>query len=426
MKKYYSNVKVILLSITFFFVSCNKSDEESQPPLAFDEIIFSADLPDILPAQQQTVYISFTSNKPWTITDLSGDWYDISPLEGSAGSATISIKVSENKNFLARNMAFSVTAGDTKKRIYIGQDNQVGGDEIIELPDPIFKQWMLARFDANNDGQISRKEASFVYEIDFLWDGEGETDFTSLQGIEHCFNLRTLRCIWGKLQQLDVSQNTELEILDIPHNYLSKLDVSNNTKLKYLDCGGNDLTELDVTQNVDLEHLSCGFAGWRWNSLATLDVTQNTKLKELRCDNGLFEEIDLSNNTELEVLICGDGKLKTLDVSNNQMLCDLRCGSSWLKKLDVSHHSRLFLLYCFDNELTELNLEGCTALQYLDCGYNNLTYLDVSDSSIKVLICRNIPSLETLCLKTGWKILGINQGRDINYIPLQTEILYKN
>ena len=61
----------------------------------------------------------------------------------------------------------------------------------------------------------------------------------------------------ASLTTIDVSKNTQLEILDCYDNQLSNLDVSRNTKLTYLNCSGNNLDSLDLSQNTKLTYLNC-------------------------------------------------------------------------------------------------------------------------------------------------------------------------
>ncbi len=101
---------------------------------------------------------------------------------------------------------------------------------------------------------------------------------------------------------------------------LTALDVSNNTQLTILDCSRNNLSSLDVSQNTQLTNLYCFF-----NQLTALDVTKNTALTELSCSSNQLSSLDLSKNTELLILNCKDNKLTSLDISKNTKLKTLYC-----------------------------------------------------------------------------------------------------
>ena len=61
-----------------------------------------------------------------------------------------------------------------------------------------------------------------------------------------------------------------LEKLIIGYNGLINIDVSNNTELKLLECGGQFLDSLDVSNNSELIHLWCGD-----NNIVHLNGIQN-------------------------------------------------------------------------------------------------------------------------------------------------------
>ncbi len=104
------------------------------------------------------------------------------------------------------------------------------------------------------------------------------------------------------LDNLDLSNNTNLNTLRLDDCWIDSIDISNNINLKSLYAGGSDITEIDLSNNTLLEYLDV--AGVH---LSTLDVSNNTLLKELYCGNyggdmgQEITEIDLSNNVNLEL-----------------------------------------------------------------------------------------------------------------------------
>ncbi len=99
----------------------------------------------------------------------------------------------------------------------------------------------------------------------------------------------------------------------------------------------------------------------------------------------------------------------------------LPCNNMWL-----------YWLGCGSNQLTALDVSKNTKLEVLSCSRNRLTTLDVSKTNLENSIiyhpfaCADMPTLQTLYLKTGWKINGINVDRSTGWIPAHTKILYKN
>lgn len=71
-----------------------------------------------------------------------------------------------------------------------------------------------------------------------------------------CKSLKTVYVHGNKnLEDINVSQNTELELLYTRDSKISGLDLSNCVKLKELDCGDNNMTEVDISKNKSLVRL---------------------------------------------------------------------------------------------------------------------------------------------------------------------------
>ena len=182
------------------------------------------------------------------------------------------------------------------------------------IPDPVFRTYVLENFDTDRDGKISRKEADAVLAID-LGRLCGESSDTpaieSLAGVEHFRNLKQLICNGHALTELDLSKNTELNILKCKDNQLTELDLSKNTELTDLSCGWNPITALDLSENTKLTYLNC-----LNNQLTALDLSENAALTELYCGYNRLTALDLSENTELIRLGCSDNPLIRLNLSD--------------------------------------------------------------------------------------------------------------
>ena len=83
-------------------------------------------------------------------------------------------------------------------------------DEIIKIPDPNFKQYLINYFDTDGDGEISIAEALGIKEIYCKKQG-----IKSLKGIEAFENLVKLTCSFNDLCDLDISQLKKLTYLVI-------------------------------------------------------------------------------------------------------------------------------------------------------------------------------------------------------------------
>lgn len=208
------------------------------------------------------------------------------------------------------------------------------GDVAIDatnFPDEAFRQYIINRFDVNQDGVLSSTEINNITSIYLIDKG-----ITSLKGIEHFGNLKSLQCNRNKLTSLDVSKNTALTTLLCHNNEITSLDVSKCTLLEDLNCAYNKITSLDVSKNTSLKQLVCGV-----NNLTSLDISKNTLLNRFYCSQNDITKLDVSKNTALKLIDCGYNKLMELDVSNNTELTYLCCYSNNIAKLDLSNNTKL-------------------------------------------------------------------------------------
>jgi hypothetical protein len=165
-----------------------------------------------------------------------------------------------------------------------------------------------------------------------------------------------------------------LQKLEVYSNEITSIDLSKNTVLSVFNCQVNhSLENLDLSNNTELTELYCRSSGLR-----DLDVSNNTKLKILYCgDSDAPFSVNIRNNTELEKFYCFGCTLGELDTSNNPRLTYLNCSYTGLSDLDVSKNTELQFLYCVGNSISRLDLTSNTKLEEVDCdesvtviGYN--------------------------------------------------------
>ena len=156
------------------------------------------------------------------------------------------------------------------------------------IPDANFKAYLLGNFDINMNGDttISVNEAAlYSGYVDCF--GLGISDFT---GIEAFTSVTGIFCSANQLTSLDVSQNTNLELLHCAYNEIETLDISNNPELTVVYAPGNQLTVLNTFHANALLHLDCS-----WNFLQSLDVSNNKNLKELDCQMNQLTCLNVAN-----------------------------------------------------------------------------------------------------------------------------------
>lgn len=186
-----------------------------------------------------------------------------------------------------------------------------------------------------------------------------EKQITSLDGLEAFANLEVLYCSYNPLASLDVSafsklrelycsgcfnqtstivsrsesftgtldlsKNTQLEILECTNNEaLTSIVLPNTSTLYWINCVNNKLASLDVSGNPRLTYLNCEV-----NPITSIDLSQNTLLVNFYATDNQLTEVDLSNNLNLQGLSVAGNRLDALDVSKNVNLNDLACGRQY-------------------------------------------------------------------------------------------------
>ena len=250
----------------------------------------------------------------------------VSPQTISSGSITIThLKEVSNNNKIV------VFVSDGRGKTTMATLTLVSTN-FIYIPDATFKQYLVANFDKNYDGEISIQEAHSVTHISCF----GLTGISSVEGIEYFTALTNFNCTQTNIQILDVSKNRVLTDLICTKTNISHLDLSKNIALTHLECGYNNLSTLDLSNNTALTHLSCNN-----NNISTLYINNNTELTSLNCKDNNLRNLDLNNNTKLIQITCSGNSLTTLDVSKT----NLPNSTSPLPPLNCSNMPSLKTLY---------------------------------------------------------------------------------
>ena len=261
----------------------------------------------------------------------------------------------------------------------------------VHFPDARFREYVMANFDADANGILESSELDAVDSIDF---GDGHWIYTSLEGIEHFWNLKYLDCGLQELTSLDVTRNAELRYLHCAANDLTVLDVSRNTKLKRLTCWGCLLETLDLSHNDSLEYLNC-MEPLNDGTLKSIILPSYSKFVMLWCSGNQLPELVLSGCQELDSLDCHSNDLVDLVLPAGSCLQKLWMSGNHLEKLDLTNCTGLRYLDCRENALTDLLLDSSSVLETLYCESNNLRELNLSGCArLKTLFCDENDSLK--------------------------------
>ena len=327
------------------------------------------------------------------------DFHFVVPAQIYPGGFTLTIAT--DKGDVVKTLKSDITLDRSVLYPIEAFECKIDSKENIIFEDANFKAYLVANFDTDGDGEISKEEALAITEIIV-----GTKDIESLAGIEHMANLTELRCEgpWsffepekdpeGKLKTMDVSKNVNLTILYCGFNQLTSLDVTNNPKIEQLRCAGNNLNSLDVSKNTELIEFEAynnrlssidvsnnpelEYIDLTNNQIKSIDVSNNPELYYIDLTNNQIKSIDVSNNLELGRITCSDNKLTSIDVTNNQKLTTLNISGNSIVKIDLGNNPDLEYLYCEKNKISELELSNNKKLEGLNVNDNNLASLTVN------------------------------------------------
>lgn len=375
------------------------------------------------------------------LTRTSTDFLMVVPAQKYTGGFTITI--STDQGDVVKAVKSDVTLSRSVLYPIKPFECILDNNRNIVFEDANFKAYLVANFDKNGDGEISRLEALDITRIEVCTD-----NITSLAGIESMPNLKILICggtynynidkAYGKLKVLDVSQNTLLDSLDCSNNIISTINLEHNQKLTVLDLTRNELTTLDASKCTKLVNFYCGY-----NKLTKIIMPHSTEMKVFICRGNKLESVDISANTKLLGISCDYNKIRSLDISLNPNLRTITCDGNRIETLNVSHLKILLHLSCERNNINSIDLTNNPYLEYLYCNYNSIETLDITkNTSLRQILCKgnHLKSLDVSenknlncieCDSNNIETLDISQNPKLNRLccqnnPLKTLYVYKD
>ncbi|WP_282086774.1 T9SS type A sorting domain-containing protein [Aquimarina algiphila] len=222
---------------------------------------------------------------------------------------------------------------------------------------------------------------------------------TDLTGIEDFASLMQLWSEGNPIENIDVSENINLEILTFINSELGGLDLTSNTKLKRVAVGNCPLANINVTSNTMMTHIVI------WNTiLSSIDISANTAMTNLSISDSPISSIDLSTNTALERLSLNNTQLTSIDISNNTLLIDLKLDTNPIAGLDLTTNTALTSLSVENNQFTSIDLSNNILLTELECNNSQLTSLDLRTNTELIELYCNNNTLTSLDLSANDKI----------------------
>ena len=115
------------------------------------------------------------------------------------------------------------------------------------------------------------------------------------QGEENIQQITVLKCSHFNIRDArEIRYLTGLNSLDLSSNQLTYLDISHNSQLQLVSVEHNKLAYLDLSDNPQLQIVNVSF-----NHLKAIDVSDNPLLMYLNYDNTLIKHVDISHNPRL-------------------------------------------------------------------------------------------------------------------------------
>lgn len=232
------------------------------------------------------------------------------------------------------------------------------------------------------------------------------------------------------LTEIDLSNNTNLEEVNLSQNQISSLDVSKLKKLKELLFTWTHIEKLALEDLTSLKTVT-GIS----KQLKEMSVKNNPELNNISVDNSGLEKVTLKNNPKLEkISLEGNKALKGIDVSDSPSLKTLRLRSSAIETLDISKNSKLKGIDIGQNPIKELNVSNNKALEEFIANGSGLEKLDLSGldklDKLEIRGTENIEfsgKLQKLVLKGNFKLRTMDVGNNLltELDIQQAPILYK-
>ena len=249
-----------------------------------------------------------------------------------------------------------------------------------------------------------------------------------LTGIQDFTLLENFDCSGHQIATINLTQNTNLKILNISHNNITSINLTQNTLLERFSCDENLLTNLNLSQNTSIYYLNISNNPFTTN----VNVSSLTYLSEYYCQNANQTALNLSSNTLLTKLFCDNPDLQnknaltSLNLSNNSILVTLVCRGNSLTSITMPTNDvfgnppSLSNIACENNHLSSLNLNNLPNLTSLTCGSNLLTSLDLSQNhNFNNLNFENNSNLQTLNIKNG----NNSNITSLNFVALNVPLL---
>ena len=244
-------------------------------------------------------------------------------------------------------------------------------ESIVEIPDQALKSRLLAQFDKNQDGELSKSEMSQIEYFDAY-----DAGITDLTGLEYVIGIFSLKLPFNNIEDLtSISRLPNLQILDVKGNRITKVPSFVETSLRLYE------TEWDADKQKEIgttpKRIFTGNKISREEFVGKFSVIPGEDWLELNSyDTTLIEIPDSALKKQLVSQYDADcdGELSYGEMNSIEFLNAANCGITDLTGLEYA--GGLEGVNISDNNITDLTpLTKIAGLQYLYANGNQISQI---------------------------------------------------
>ena len=181
----------------------------------------------------------------------------------------------------------------------------------------------LTTLQAYNNGELTNINTLNSPKIQSI-DTKADSKLTQIEGLSDKEQLEKFEASSNKIESYDFSKMTKLKSINLigsPVKEIKGLSAA-GSNLTTLDLGSTQISSLDVTQNTELQKLNLSYV----KGITTLDLSNNTHLTKLTTNNSGIRELKLGSKNGLTNINVSSSKLSSLDISEAGTIEDIAVG----------------------------------------------------------------------------------------------------
>lgn len=308
---------------------------------------------------------------------------------------------------------------------------------------PLLRKTLLAKFDSDNDGKISRLEASKETSLVINTKENMRIDQTGIRNLTGLTSLIFNKAnIYGEIilalpnlrrftivdnehgvKSIDLSGCVNLDTVTISKLSIDNINLRNCKKLRHLEFTSQYYSYINEQLNISgctaLEEIISYFCvrGKVLNASGCTSLTSFYTMEfneinlsgcsnlerffwdKVGTDGYTLSKINLDRCFKLESIHLRNSKVNELKLSDCKELSSFELDSSAVKNLDLSDMKHLYQLSCYNGDLKTLNVSGCDSLRFIFCNDNKI-------ESINLTNCRNLTEL--FCHRNNLRALDVS------------------